>query len=156
MVRPRFLSFHDMTDPKVLKSRSSSSSLLVFCYLCCDSQQTTIRYSQQNIRDSQQNNKARYNALCVQECPWHVFFFVNFEIERFSNENDAISIAMLSDWLKKLVPIFHPTRSKTQTRTKYRTVAEFHAHCSDCYKMLSLSQTCSSSRNFYCLVTSAM
>ena len=129
---------------KSLKSRlfvlSSSSSFLIFCYLCCDSQQTT--------------NKARYNALCVKECPWHVVFFVNFEIERFSNENDAISIAMLSDWLKKLVRIFHPTRSKTQTRSKDGTVAEFHAHCSDCYKMLPLSQWCSSSRNFYRLVTS--
>ena len=51
--------------------------------------------------------------------------------------NYVIAIAMLSDWLKRLAPVFKPTRSKTKTnRTMYASILpRFERVIGNCYDL---------------------
>ena len=49
---------------------------------------------------------------------WDLVSVVRKTLEQFSNDcNYVIAIATLSDWLKRLAPVFQPMRSKTETKT---------------------------------------
>ena len=71
-----------------------------------------------------EDNEGRYmrNVLVCRR-PDNVTDSQNFKLEQFQmtvESNYVIAIATLSDWLKRLAPVFQPMRSKTKTnRTMY-------------------------------------
>ena len=53
--------------------------------------------------------------------------------------NYVIAVATLSDWLKRLAPVFQPMRSKTKTnRTMSRALSELKVIARNCHWFIAL------------------